>query len=1049
MPPSSGELWGHHLMPQQVAVDCLLPNGLLIPLRCNRDSTIEKVKADLWLEARRQPLFHKLGEQVQYIFVGITQDAELEEFYDETRRLCDLKLFQPILKVIEPKGNREEKMLNYELGMAIGIPMNEFNEMKELEVMTFRRNILTVCQNAVEDRRRNGKHSLALYTYPPDVENSAKLPSHLEEKLQTDNKNFLMCVWVVQSDKSRNKFTLRIPHTAKPNDVIAETIRWRSRKMGRSKEETDRCIDGYSHTYVLKVCGCDLFLFEGYPISQYKYIRECLETKKIPQLMLLTKENVYATIKDTPFHMPSYVQRGIQALNDVQNKTTISMFEVHTNFKMKVHCATYVNVKDVGGKIYVKVGLYHGTEPLCESKLTKESDFNNPRWNEWLEFLYLSDIPRSAKICFSICSVSKRKNKKIHYALAWGNLQLFDFNTHMLSDKVSLQLWPMPHGLDELLNPLGIPGSNPDKDQPTLEIEFETFSPTLSSPPDTQLEDLAKFATNRDNRQSSLALQADDWRHEEEQLLDIIGKDPLSEILEQEKALLWKRRDYCLHQPNSLPKLLSAIKWNDRENVAQLYMLLKQWPTVSPEVALHLLDCSFTDLRVRQFAVHCLEIGISDDKLQRYLLQFIQALKFEPYLDNPLTRFLLKRSLMNQRIGQQFFWHLKSELHHTAMRTRYGLILEAFCRGCGSFMKTLLKQVEALDKLTKLTNVLKASGSNDKTELMKGLHEQLQQPDYQEALTSLASPLNNSHRLGNLCYEVCEVKMSKKKPLWMVWENNDPLADLWIKQYTILFKNGDDLRQDMLTLQLISVMDSIWKTAGLDLRMTPYLCLASGQDVGLIEGVRNSATIMKIQEKGGAKATLQLGSKALHNWIRLHNLERYDEAIDMFTRSCVGYCIATFVLGIGDRHSENIMCIEDGRVFHIDFGHFLNHKKKKFGINRERVPFVLTEDFVYVIARGRDQPQKSEEFKEFQQLCLQAYKELRKQADLIINLLTMMLSCGIPELQSLDDISYVRKTLAVESTEEEAELYFRQQFEAAYKGQWTTKVDWIFHHLKN
>ncbi|WAR15387.1 PK3CA-like protein [Mya arenaria] len=960
MPPSSGELWGHHLMPQQVAVDCLLPNGLLIPLRCNRDSTIEKVKADLWLEARRQPLFHKLGEQVQYIFVGITQDAELEEFYDETRRLCDLKLFQPILKVIEPKGNREEKMLNYEL---------------ELEVMTFRRNILTVCQNAVEDRRRNGKHSLALYTYPPDVENSAKLPSHLEEKLQTDNKNFLMCVWVVQSDKSRNKFTLRIPHTAKPNDVIAETIRWRSRKMGRSKEETDRCIDGYSHTYVLKVCGCDLFLFEGYPISQYKYIRECLETKKIPQLMLLTKENVYATIKDTPFHMPSYVQRGIQALNDVQNKTTISMFEVHTNFKMKVHCATYVNVKDVGGKIYVKVGLYHGTEPLCESKLTKESDFNNPRWNEWLEFLYLSDIPRSAKICFSICS--------IHYALAWGNLQLFDFNTHMLSDKVSLQLWPMPHGLDELLNPLGIPGSNPDKDQPTLEIEFETFSPTLSSPPDTQLEDLAKFATNRDNRQSSLAL-ADDWRHEEEQLLDIIGKDPLSEILEQEKALLWKRRDYCLHQPNSLPKLLSAIKWNDRENVAQLYMLLKQWPTVSPEVALHLLDCSFTDLRVRQFAVHCLEIGISDDKLQRYLLQFIQALKFEPYLDNPLTRFLLKRSLMNQRIGQQFFWHLKSELHHTAMRTRYGLILEAFCRGCGSFMKTLLKQVEALDKLTKLTNVLKASGSNDSM---------------------------------SITGSVCEVKMSKKKPLWMVWENNDPLADLWIKQYTILFKNGDDLRQDMLTLQLISVMDSIWKTAGLDLRMTPYLCLASGQDVGLIEGVRNSATIMKIQEKGGAKATLQLGSKALHNWIRLHNLERYDEAIDMFTRSCVGYCIATFVLGIGDRHSENIMCIEDGR----------------------RVPFVLTEDFVYVIARGRDQPQKSEEFKEFQQLCLQAYKELRKQADLIINLLTMMLSCGIPELQSLDDISYVRKTLAVESTEEEAELYFRQQFEAAYKGQWTTK----------
>jgi phosphatidylinositol-4,5-bisphosphate 3-kinase len=51
------------------------------------------------------------------------------------------------------------------------------------------------------------------------------------------------------------------------------------------------------------------------------------------------------------------------------------------------------------------------------------------------------------------------------------------------------------------------------------------------------------------------------------------------------------------------------------------------------------------------------------------------------------------------------------------------------------------------------------------------------------------------------------------------------------------------------------------------------------------------------------------------------------------------------------------------KVFHIDFGHFLDHKKKKFGINRERVPFVLTEDFLRVIAKGSDQPTKHAGFK--------------------------------------------------------------------------------------
>lgn len=70
--------------------------------------------------------------------------------------------------------------------------------------------------------------------------------------------------------------------------------------------------------------------------------------------------------------------------------------------------------------------------------------------------------------------------------------------------------------------------------------------------------------------------------------------------------------------------------------------------------------------------------------------------------------------------------------------------------------------------------------------------------------------------------------------------------------------------------------------------------------------------------------------------------EAYEEAVRRFTSSCAGYCVATFVLGIRDRHQDNIMVTEDGEIFHIDFGHFLGHYKRKWGISRERVPFVLT-----------------------------------------------------------------------------------------------------------
>ncbi len=83
------------------------------------------------------------------------------------------------------------------------------------------------------------------------------------------------------------------------------------------------------------------------------------------------------------------------------------------------------------------------------------------------------------------------------------------------------------------------------------------------------------------------------------------------------------------------------------------------------------------------------------------------------------------------------------------------------------------------------------------------------------------------------------------------------------------------------------------------------------------------------------------------------------------------------------------------------------------------------------------------------ELCGRAYLSLRKHSNVMITLFTMMLSCGIPELQSLDDMEYLRKTLAVEKTEEEALLYFQSKFNDAYGGAWTCKLDNLFHWIKH
>uniref|UniRef100_G3NS42 phosphatidylinositol-4,5-bisphosphate 3-kinase n=1 Tax=Gasterosteus aculeatus aculeatus TaxID=481459 RepID=G3NS42_GASAC len=959
--PSSGELWGIHLMPPRILVDCLLPNGMILTLECLREATLITIKHDLFKEARKCPTLNSLFDPEES-FCFCLQEAEREEFYDETRRLCDLRLFQAFLKVIEPVGNREEKILNREIGFAIGMPVCEFDLVKDPEVQDFRRNILNVCKDSVELRDASGPHSRALYVYPPNVESTQELPKHIYSKL--DKGQIIVVIWVIVSpNNDKQKYTLKINHDCVPEQVIAEAIRKKTRSMLLSPEQLKMCVQEYQGKYILKVCGCDEYLLEKYPISQYKYIRSCIMLGRLPNLMLMAKDSLYSQLPTDNFVMPSYSRRISTATSYMNGEAAVkSLWTINGTLRIRILCATYVNVniRDID-KIYVRTGIYHGGEQMCDNVNTQRVPCSNPRWNEWLTYdMYIPDIPRAARLCLSICSVKGRKGaKEEHCPLAWGNINLFDYTHTLVANKMALNLWPVPHGLEDLLNPIGVTGSNPNK---VSKCSIFSFNPYLSVRREPQTSYFhCCFSSNRSARDHALT------ESDTEQMRQLSNRDPLSEITEQEKDFLWRHRHYCVNIPEILPKILLAVKWNSRDEVAQMYCLLKEWPSIRPEQAMELLDCNYPDPMVRHFAVRCLDKYLTDDKLSQYLIQLVQVLKYEQYLENPLARFLLKKALTNQRIGHFFFWHLKSEMHNKTVSQRFGLLLEAYCRACGMYLKHLSRQVEAMEKLINLTDILKQEKKDETQKVqMRFLVDQMKRPDYMDALQNYTSPLNPAHQLGNLRLDECRIMSSAKRPLWLNWENPDIMSELLFQNNEIIFKNGDDLRQDMLTLQIIKIMENIWQNQGLDLRMLPYGCLSLGDCVGLIEVVRSSHTIMQIQCKGGLKGALQFNSNTLHQWLKDKNKgEMYDMAVDLFTRSCAGYCVATFILGIGDRHNSNIMVKDDGQLFHIDFGHFLDHKKKKFGYKRERVPFVLTQDFLIVISKGSQECAKTKEFERY------------------------------------------------------------------------------------
>ncbi len=100
----------------------------------------------------------------------------------------------------------------------------------------------------------------------------------------------------------------------------------------------------------------------------------------------------------------------------------------------------------------------------------------------------------------------------------------------------------------------------------------------------------------------------------------------MAELTEQDKIVLWKRRQDCLESyPHSLPKLLEAVEWHNQSSVIEIYNLLNRWPIVKPLVALELLNGFYADIQVRKFAVKCLDQAATTEDLQMFGLQLIQV----------------------------------------------------------------------------------------------------------------------------------------------------------------------------------------------------------------------------------------------------------------------------------------------------------------------------------------------------------------------------------------------------------------------------------------
>ncbi|KAL9113506.1 MAG: hypothetical protein Q9187_007607, partial [Circinaria calcarea] len=356
----------------------------------------------------------------------------------------------------------------------------------------------------------------------------------------------------------------------------------------------------------------------------------------------------------------------------------------------------------------------------------------------------------------------------------------------------------------------------------------------------------------------------------------IMSYGPTQELNGEEKDLVWKFRHHLTRDKRALTKFVKSVNWQDQGEARQALQILPKWTEIDVDDALELLGPTFDNQTVRAYAVDRLRKS-DDEELLLYLLQLVQALKFEKIslekdddhaLDSSLANFLISRATSNFMLGNYLHWYLMVECDDRSSdqvkenRKLFAKVEFDFMTqlmqvpGGPERRKQLLRQGELITVLSKISKDIRFS-REDRPRKVEKLKKYLADP--KNELTSfdppLPLPLDPSISIIGCYPEDSMVFKSSLFPLLIHFKTSDG------RKYPIIFKTGDDLRQDQLVIQIISLMDRLLRKENLDLKLSPYRILATSANAGAVQFVASmSLAAAAAKYKGGILAYLRLNN---------------------------------------------------------------------------------------------------------------------------------------------------------------------------------------------
>ena len=200
---------------------------------------------------------------------------------------------------------------------------------------------------------------------------------------------------------------------------------------------------------------------------------------------------------------------------------------------------------------------------------------------------------------------------------------------------------------------------------------------------------------------------------------------------------------------------------------------------------------------------------------------------------------------------------------------------------------------------------------------------------------------------------------------------------------SFIVKAKDDLRQEVMTMQLIKKYDEIFKNENIPLKLHPYEIIITSNSSGLIEFLPDTISFDALKKK------LLENNLTFIDFFINHFGDDFEESQKNFAESLAGYSLVCYLLAIKDRHNGNILLDKDGCIIHIDFGFILGISPGG-NLNFENAPFKITRDYINLMG-GID----SSIFCYFKSLFLRGLFAARRNVDVIANLIEAM-GLGVP-----------------------------------------------------